>query len=160
MDQHEKHKLQEAFKEIDKDKDGFVTYEEIAQAFRNDGVKDFDKILDSTLLKKLSNGVNLKEFINIIQRFFSGHYFTNAIFYQFSAKIFMMMRWKEHLITLIMIEMVRLILRSCCLCVKNSTMMYPGKTWKICSKQLTLIMMDSLIWKNLPKLLEKLMIFS
>ena len=92
MDQREKHRLQEAFKEIDIDKDGFVTYEEIAQAFRNDGVKDFDKILDSTLLKKLSNGVNLKEFINIIQRFFSGHYFTNAIFYQFSAKIFMMMR--------------------------------------------------------------------
>ena len=80
MDQQEKHELQEAFKEIDKDKDGFVTYEEIAQAFRNDGVKDFDKILDSRLLKKLSNGVNLKEFINIIQRFFSGHYFTNAIF--------------------------------------------------------------------------------
>ena len=80
MDQQEKHELQEAFKEIDRDKDGFVTYEEIAQAFRNDGVKDFDKILDSRLLKKLSNGVNLKEFININQRFFSGHYFTNAIF--------------------------------------------------------------------------------
>ena len=69
MDQYEKHKLKEAFKEIDTDKDGFITYEEIAQAFKNDGVKDFDKIFDHKLLQKLSNGVNLDEFISIIQRF-------------------------------------------------------------------------------------------
>ena len=63
----EKQKLQEAFKHLDKDKDGHVTYDEIVTALKNEGVKNLDKV-NKKMVKKFNKGISVEEFCDIISR--------------------------------------------------------------------------------------------
>ena len=63
----EKQKLKEAFKHLDKDKDGHVNYEEIIQALKNEGVKDIEKI-NKKMVKKFNQGISFEEFYDIVTR--------------------------------------------------------------------------------------------
>ena len=64
----EKQKLQEAFKHLDKDKNGSISYDEIVQALKSEGVKDVGSIRQD-MVNKLANGIEFEEFYRLIQRY-------------------------------------------------------------------------------------------
>ena len=66
-DSLEKQKLQEAFKHVDKDKNGTISYDELVQVMKSEGVKDIDK-MRSRLVKQLSDGIEFEEFYSLVQR--------------------------------------------------------------------------------------------
>ena len=66
----EKQKLQEAFKHLDKDKDGIVTADEIVKSLKSEGVRDCEKVKEK-LDKKYRRGLNFADFYDMIARFAS-----------------------------------------------------------------------------------------
>ena len=63
----EKQKLQEAFKHVDKDKNGTISYDELVQVMKSEGVKEIDK-MKSRMAEQLSDGIEFEEFYRLIQR--------------------------------------------------------------------------------------------
>ena len=66
----EKQKLQEAFKHLDKDKDGIVTAEEIVKSLKSEGVRDCEKVKEK-LDRKYRRGLTFADFYDMITRFAS-----------------------------------------------------------------------------------------
>ena len=66
----EKQKLQEAFKHLDKDKDGIVTTDEIVKSLKSEGVRDCEKVKEK-LDRKYRRGLNFADFYDMIARFAS-----------------------------------------------------------------------------------------
>ena len=59
--------LQEAFKHLDKDNDGLVTYDDVVTALKNEGVRDSHKVRKeiSDIYKE---GMNYQQFYDLVLR--------------------------------------------------------------------------------------------
>ena len=63
----EKSELQEAFKHLDKDNDGLVTYDDVVNALKNEGVRD-GHIVRKEILDIYKDGMNYQQFYDLVLR--------------------------------------------------------------------------------------------
>ena len=63
----DKSELQEAFKHLDKDNDGLVTYDEVVTALKNEGVRD-SHCVRKEIADVYKEGMNFKQFYDLVLR--------------------------------------------------------------------------------------------
>ena len=63
----DKSELQEAFKHLDKDNDGLVTYDEVVAALKNEGVRD-SHCVRKEIADVYKEGMNFQQFYDLVLR--------------------------------------------------------------------------------------------